>query len=777
MGAEDALEAAKNGDLDTLKSISEVDKVKDQYGASCLHYAARADKVHILEFLVKNRGLDSFLRSNVGATPAHDAAASGNLAALKWLLSNTPSKVDDQDGTGATVVHLAARYSHHDVLEWLLDNTNCDVLKKTGSGAIPLHFAVVGGAMSCLKLLLSEAPRSVNTQLNNGVTACYLACQEGQFDILKYLVESGGNLKMNSYDGMTCVHTAAQLGRLECIKWLVGEQKINPNVRDFDGTSPLHFAASRGHSEIVSWLLKHGGARITLDNLGGSPLHNAVELGYPKCVEVLLENGCDKDITDNQGLTALELGIKCQQHQCVALLKGEVVPVNQPDPVRADPIPIKSKNLPSKQEPIAKDTQQPAAFQKPVLFRPVSLLSTVSSESDFGHFEPKPAGKQHRVLVDVHTGQKDLAETGQKECVSVKKSTVNSLPSTSCNNIKNLDSASHYNYLPTIPSSSRNGARSSIDSNISSHSSGSNKVFHIKEQSKKSKKVQRESYERSRTYSQGFDSCEESGEIIPVYYKNMENGNDVINQNEVDIVEDHGVNKSVINISKNNVKINHIGSNYDQNHLTNGQVVQSDPRDANIARISISGSDNDTLDAPSSPPLPPPPTPPDSLQSSPSKTATSFPPPPPPPPSIDNSNMVTDGNSNIKNSKPVRDIQNNNYSSPPPQHHGNGPFPDIATEILRSGGSSSLRKSKPPKSGGEMNCVFSFGGKSSKASQKSETNRKSGNLTGEFDPKNFLDQVPTVDSSGVQIPDWRRQVLAKNLAQKAMTDALEKQKS
>ncbi|XP_050413815.2 espin isoform X3 [Patella vulgata] len=669
MGAEDALEAAKNGDLDTLKSISEVDKVKDQYGASCLHYAARADKVHILEFLVKNRGLDSFLRSNVGATPAHDAAASGNLAALKWLLSNTPSKVDDQDGTGATVVHLAARYSHHDVLEWLLDNTNCDVLKKTGSGAIPLHFAVVGGAMSCLKLLLSEAPRSVNTQLNNGVTACYLACQEGQFDILKYLVESGGNLKMNSYDGMTCVHTAAQLGRLECIKWLVGEQKINPNVRDFDGTSPLHFAASRGHSEIVSWLLKHGGARITLDNLGGSPLHNAVELGYPKCVEVLLENGCDKDITDNQGLTALELGIKCQQHQCVALLKGEVVPVNQPDPVRADPIPIKSKNLPSKQEPIAKDTQQPAAFQKPVLFRPVSLLSTVSSESDFGHFEPKPAGKQHRVLVDVHTGQKDLAETGQKECVSVKKSTVNSLPSTSCNNIKNLDSASHYNYLPTIPSSSRNGARSSIDSNISSHSSGSNKVFHIKEQSKKSKKVQRESYERSRTYSQGFDSCEESGEIIPVYYKNMENGNDVINQNEVDIVEDHGV-----------------------------------------------------------------------------------------------------------NNKPVRDIQNNNYSSPPPQHHGNGPFPDIATEILRSGGSSSLRKSKPPKSGGEMNCVFSFGGKSSKASQKSETNRKSGNLTGEFDPKNFLDQVPTVDSSGVQIPDWRRQVLAKNLAQKAMTDALEKQK-
>ncbi|XP_050413816.2 espin isoform X4 [Patella vulgata] len=541
MGAEDALEAAKNGDLDTLKSISEVDKVKDQYGASCLHYAARADKVHILEFLVKNRGLDSFLRSNVGATPAHDAAASGNLAALKWLLSNTPSKVDDQDGTGATVVHLAARYSHHDVLEWLLDNTNCDVLKKTGSGAIPLHFAVVGGAMSCLKLLLSEAPRSVNTQLNNGVTACYLACQEGQFDILKYLVESGGNLKMNSYDGMTCVHTAAQLGRLECIKWLVGEQKINPNVRDFDGTSPLHFAASRGHSEIVSWLLKHGGARITLDNLGGSPLHNAVELGYPKCVEVLLENGCDKDITDNQGLTALELGIKCQQHQCVALLKGEVVPVNQPDPVRADPIPIKSKNLPSKQEPIAKDTQQPAAFQKPVLFRPVSLLSTVSSESDFGHFEPKPAGKQHRVLVDVHTGQKDLAETGQKD-------------------------------------------------------------------------------------------------------------------------------------------------------------------------------------------------------------------------------------------KPVRDIQNNNYSSPPPQHHGNGPFPDIATEILRSGGSSSLRKSKPPKSGGEMNCVFSFGGKSSKASQKSETNRKSGNLTGEFDPKNFLDQVPTVDSSGVQIPDWRRQVLAKNLAQKAMTDALEKQK-
>ena len=60
------------------------------------------------------------------------------------------------------------------------------------------------------------------------------------------------------------------------------DQKCNVNERDFDGASPLHYAASLGHAEVVRWLLTEGGAKVTLDNLGGSPLHNAAEVGCLK---------------------------------------------------------------------------------------------------------------------------------------------------------------------------------------------------------------------------------------------------------------------------------------------------------------------------------------------------------------------------------------------------------------------------------------------------------------------------------------------------------------
>ncbi|KAH9504381.1 hypothetical protein Btru_063450, partial [Bulinus truncatus] len=43
-------------------------------------------------------------------------------------------------------------------------------------------------------------------------------------------------------------------------------------------------------------------------------------------------------------------------------------------------------------------------------------------------------------------------------------------------------------------------------------------------------------------------------------------------------------------------------------------------------------------------------------------------------------------------------------------------------------------------------------------------------LSGQFDPKNFLDQVEKVDSSGLVIPEWRRQVLAKHAAEKAQKE-------
>lgn len=58
--------------------------------------------------------------------------------------------------------------------------------------------------------------------MNNGATPSYLASQECKLDILKYLVtEAKGSLKITAFDGMSCLHAAAQMGHLDIITWLV----------------------------------------------------------------------------------------------------------------------------------------------------------------------------------------------------------------------------------------------------------------------------------------------------------------------------------------------------------------------------------------------------------------------------------------------------------------------------------------------------------------------------------------------------------------------------
>ena len=164
--------ATTDGDLSFLLSLKPeqlTDKVVDEKGANCCHYASRAGRVDVIEYLVQSRHFNHQKRSEVGSTPAHDAAASGKLTTLQWLLKNArpPLSEDDQDGTGATILHLAARYGHASVVEWILDNTQNDLtVIKAASGAIPLHFAASGGSMDTVQILLKESPRCVNFSLS-----------------------------------------------------------------------------------------------------------------------------------------------------------------------------------------------------------------------------------------------------------------------------------------------------------------------------------------------------------------------------------------------------------------------------------------------------------------------------------------------------------------------------------------------------------------------------------------------------------------------------------
>lgn len=91
MALEQALQAARQGDLDVLRSLHAArllgPSLRDPLDALPVHHAARAGKLHCLRFLVEEAALPAAARARNGATPAHDAAATGHLACLQWLLS------------------------------------------------------------------------------------------------------------------------------------------------------------------------------------------------------------------------------------------------------------------------------------------------------------------------------------------------------------------------------------------------------------------------------------------------------------------------------------------------------------------------------------------------------------------------------------------------------------------------------------------------------------------------------------------------------------------
>ena len=112
---------------------------------------------------------------------------------------------------------------------------------------------------------------------------------------------------------------------------------------------------------------------------------------------------------------------------------------------------------------------------------------------------------------------------------------------------------------------------------------------------------------------------------------------------------------------------------------------------------------------------------------------------------------------------------------------------DLIADIQSAvGGNSSLSLRSVKSKGEGVSCVFQKSNKqnpgattASSSSTNTTNNTSRGSdpvstppkpLSDQFDPKNFLDKVGKVDSSGNAIPEWRRQVLARHAAERAQRE-------
>jgi len=166
--AEQIIEAAKNGDLKTVKTILTSDPSKlnalDEEKYTPLHWACIRGHWDVARHLIE-MGADLNIQGGDGGTPLNWAVHHDNVEIAK-LMIDKGAKLNIQNQWGMTELHTAIWRGNIHVVEYLLDQGS-DPMIKTKEGWTAMHYAFRSGHDHIIELLKKRGI-SLKVQDKNG---------------------------------------------------------------------------------------------------------------------------------------------------------------------------------------------------------------------------------------------------------------------------------------------------------------------------------------------------------------------------------------------------------------------------------------------------------------------------------------------------------------------------------------------------------------------------------------------------------------------------------
>jgi ankyrin repeat protein len=99
-------------------------------------------------------------------------------------------------------------------------------------------------------------------------------------------------------------------------KLLLADRRLNPNCRDNNGRTPLSHAAECGDTDLIEQLLKHEKIEPNcIDVIGHTPLSRAAATSQAPAVRMLIKHRLIPESKDTSGRTALSWAMKCFEHE------------------------------------------------------------------------------------------------------------------------------------------------------------------------------------------------------------------------------------------------------------------------------------------------------------------------------------------------------------------------------------------------------------------------------------------------------------------------------
>ncbi|XP_054847993.1 ankyrin repeat and EF-hand domain-containing protein 1 [Eublepharis macularius] len=227
-------------------------------GDSALHLACVANDIDMCHFLLE-LGAHPDVQDRMGRTPAMKAAELGHDLALDVLVqAEADMTIVDEEGKGILFYCILPTKRHFRCVQMVLEY-GADVNNVTFDGK-PVFLQACEQAHEikdmCMNFLDRGAnPNSVN--LATGRSALMEASREGVLEIVRGILERGGDVNIFDNERHHAAHFAAKGGFFEILK-IISAYDGDVGLIAMNGNTPLHYAAAGGFTECCKFIGQRG---------------------------------------------------------------------------------------------------------------------------------------------------------------------------------------------------------------------------------------------------------------------------------------------------------------------------------------------------------------------------------------------------------------------------------------------------------------------------------------------------------------------------------------
>ena len=328
------------GDVDIVKYLitnerCDLNVQSSTSGNTPLHIAAKYGQDDTIVELLSCKKCHSNAQNKKGDTPLHFAVRQNKIAAISQLLAHQQCNPNVKNRDGDAPLHIAAKYGQGDTMAELLSCKKCDPSVQNKEGDTPLHLAVRQNKTAAISLLLAHKQCSMYVQNRKGDAPLHIACYKKSLGIIKLFLtkrcstkipnmkgETARDIPLNE-DGDCLLHIACQWGDVDIVKYLINDEKCNPNVQSSTSkNTPLHITTIWNNIVAISMLVAHPQCNINAQNKkGDTPLHFAVRQNKIAAISQLLAHQqCNPNVKNRDGDAPLHFSAKYGQGDTMAEL-------------------------------------------------------------------------------------------------------------------------------------------------------------------------------------------------------------------------------------------------------------------------------------------------------------------------------------------------------------------------------------------------------------------------------------------------------------------------